>query len=456
MNVWLTRIITAVYLAFPVHVAVLGMSAAAAADAPAQGAAPFSQQELEQLVAPIALYPDALLAQVFMASTYPLDVVEAARWVKANPKVTGKSLEDAMQSQRWDPAVKSLTAFPQVLTMMNEKLDWTQKLGDAFLAQQGEVMNTVQALRARAAKEGNLKSSEQQVVKTEVVEQKTVYIIEPAQPEVIYVPTYNPTVVYGAWPYPAYPPYYYYPPGYVAGASLISFGIGMAVGAAVWGGCNWGRGDIDIDVNRYNNFNRTNISNKNWSHNSANRRGVAYRDSTTAQRFNKTASQQNIQSRDAFRGRAEAGRQELERPDVRQQADRAARESGAADRAGARDGGRADGGARDGSRGDRAGSGDAGRAGGGRGAGGDFGAGAGAGVGDGRGSPGGDRAGGRDVGGGGSGAFAGAGGGGARTSDFSARGSASRASMSSQGGMRSGGGGMGGGGGGRGGGGRGR
>ncbi len=127
----------------------------------------FSQQDLDQILAPIALYPDALLAQIFMASTYPLEIVEAARWVKANPNVKDKALEDAMQKQTWDPSVKSLTTVPQVLGQMNDKLDWTQKLGDAFLAQQKEVMSTVQSLRAKAKAAGNLESTGQQVVKSE-------------------------------------------------------------------------------------------------------------------------------------------------------------------------------------------------------------------------------------------------------------------------------------------------
>src|SRR4029079_5842177 len=127
---------------------------------------PLRQEELEQLLAPIALYPDALLAQVLMASTYPLEIVQAAGWVKENAKLTGKALEDAMQKQRWDPSVKSLTAMPQVLEMMDTKIDWTQKLGDAFLAQQAQVMETVQALRAKAAAAGNLKSTPEQQVST--------------------------------------------------------------------------------------------------------------------------------------------------------------------------------------------------------------------------------------------------------------------------------------------------
>jgi hypothetical protein len=297
----------------------------------------FSPEMLEQLVAPIALYPDALLAQVLMASTYPLEIVEAARWAKSNPGLKEKALEDALTKQNWDASVKSLTAFPDVLTMMNDELDWTQKLGDAFLAQQSDVMDAVQVLRNKAKAEGNLESNKQQKV---IVEQPpadaqattTVIKIEPANPQIVYVPTYNPTVVYGAWPYAAYPPYSYYPPGYTAAASVISFGVGMAVGAALWGNCNWGWGrggyyghyygrggnyyggnnNVNINVNRYNNFNRTNIQNNNWQHNSAHRKGVQYRDSATRDRYGK-GGRAGVDSREAFRGRAEQGRQQIAR-----------------------------------------------------------------------------------------------------------------------------------------------
>jgi hypothetical protein len=302
---------------------------------PASAAAPqaptFKPEAIEQLVAPIALYPDPLLAQVLMASTYPLEVVEAARWQKENPTLKDKALEDALQQQTWDPSVKSLTAFPPVLTMLNEKLDWTQKLGDAFLAQQNDVMDAVQRLRVKADAAGNLKSNEQQTVTVEQapanVQQNvtvqgqaapppTIIKIEPAQPQVVYVPTYNPTVVYGAWPYPTYPPYSYYPPGYVAATSLISFGVGMAVGAALWGGCSWGgyggHNDVNVNVNRYNNFNHTNISNNNWQHNVDHRKGVQYRDNATRQKYNRGASG-GVESREAFRGRAEQGRQDIAR-----------------------------------------------------------------------------------------------------------------------------------------------
>lgn len=282
----------------------------AAAVAPAKKT--FSQQELDQLAAPIALYPDALLAQIFMASTYPLEVVQAARWVKANPKVTGKALEDAMAKQSWDPAVKSLTSVPQVLQQMNEKLDWTQKLGDAFLAQQGDLMDTVQSLRAKADANGNLKTTEQQVVKTETQGSQTIYVVESPKPEVVYVPTYNPSVVYGAWWYST-PPYYMYPPAYVYPPGL-AFATGVFVGAAIWGGCRWGwggSGSVNVNVNRYNSFNRTNISNNNWNHNVDHRGGVSYRDQNVADKYNRGSNSPAAKSREDFRGRADSGRSEL-------------------------------------------------------------------------------------------------------------------------------------------------
>jgi Protein of unknown function (DUF3300) len=281
-------------------------------------AAPLGVQQIEQLVAPIALYPDSLLAQALMASTYPLEVVEAARWVKANPKVTGQALEQAMQQQSWDASVKSLTAFPQTLEMMDAELDWTTQLGNAFLAQQADVMNAVQVLRQRAQAAGNLASNEQQKVVVEqnpAGSQPQTIIIEPASPQIVYVPTYNPTVVYGPWPYRAYPPVYWYPPGYAATASIISFGVGLAVGSALWGGCNWGRSDVNINVNQYNSFNRTNISSNSWQHNSVHRKGVQYRDQSVRDRYGKN-DPAGAKARESFRGRAEQGREQIARGDA--------------------------------------------------------------------------------------------------------------------------------------------
>jgi uncharacterized membrane protein YgcG len=303
----------------------------AAAPASASAAAPaaaVSQQELDQLLAPIALYPDALVAQILMASTYPLEVVEAARWSKANPKVTGKALEDAMQKQTWDPAVKALTAVPQVLGHMNENLAWTQKLGDAFLADQKAVMKTVQTLRAKAQAAGNLKSTPEQTVKTEQQGGQTVYIIESPKTEVVYVPTYNPATVYGTWWYP-YPPYSMYPPAYVYPPGL-AFATGVVVGAAIWGNCNWGGNEININRTNYNNFNRTNIQNTNFQHNAASRKGVPYGNQAAAQKYNRGGDAKAAQSREQYRGREQASA-------ATQGADRAGGRDAASPGAGGRD-----------------------------------------------------------------------------------------------------------------------
>jgi hypothetical protein len=281
-----------------------------------------SQEQLDQMLAPIALYPDPLLSQIFMASTYPLEVVEAARWSKANPDVQGDNAVKAVTQETWDPSVKSLVAFPSVLSMMNDKLDWTQQLGDAFLADQAKVMQTVQGLRKKAQQAGQLKSNEQQTVTT----QAQTIIIQPAQPQVVYVPTYNPTVVYGTWPYPAYPPVYFPPPpGYAFAAGMtaaISFGVGIAVADAMFGDCDWGHNDVNINVNRYNNINvnninrNTNINNVNrntninnrttntWQHDASHRKGVAYRDNATQSRYagNAGRSASNVDARRDYRG----------------------------------------------------------------------------------------------------------------------------------------------------------
>lgn len=296
----------------------------------AQNAAPpsspqFKQEELDQMLAPIALYPDSLIVQILMASTYPLEIVEAARWAKANPNLKGDQLTAALEKQNWDPSVKSLINFPSVLAMMNDKLDWTQKLGDAFLAQEKGVMDTVQKLRAKAQAQGTLKSTDQQKVTTKA---QTI-IIESANPQVIYVPAYNPAVVYGPWMYPAYPPYPYYPPGAVIGASVVSFGMGVAVGAAwgyAWGGCNWNHGSVNVNVNQNNtinnninrnkyvnnaNVNQNNINNRNkvggggsteWQHDPSHRKGVAYKDNATQQKYGQQRDRGNADARRDYRG----------------------------------------------------------------------------------------------------------------------------------------------------------
>ena len=271
----------------------------------------FKQEELDQLLAPIALYPDSLVAQILMASTYPLEIVQADRFAKQNKNLKGDALTKALEQQTWDPSVKSLINFPQVLTMMSEKLDLTQKLGDAFLAQQKAVMDTIQSLRAKAQAAGNLKTTKEQTV---IVEQKIIKI-EAASPQVVYVPVYNPTVVYGVWAYPAYPPYYYYPPGYVATTAAVAFATGVAVGAAwgyAWGSTNYNSGNVNVNVNQNTNINsnitRTNIQTMpasgqgQWQHSATNRQGVPYSNPAVAQAYNQAAPSQKVEARQAYRG----------------------------------------------------------------------------------------------------------------------------------------------------------
>lgn len=265
----------------------------------------FRQEELDQMLAPIALYPDSLLAQVLMAAAYPLEVVQADRWVKQNKNLRGEQLNAALDKMDWDLSVKALVPFPSVLSMMSEQLDWTAKLGEAFLAQQAEVMDTVQKLRAKAKDQGNLKTTKEQ----KVIEQDQTIVIEPATPTVVYVPTYNPTLVYGSWWYPTYPPYPYYPAGAVITAGVLSFAAGVAVGAAWnngWGSWNWGGGDVNVNVNRNTNINRNQVSHYNtqrWQAEASHRKGVAYRNEANRQRYGQTGGGSADNRRD-FRGHA--------------------------------------------------------------------------------------------------------------------------------------------------------
>jgi hypothetical protein len=267
----------------------------------------YSQGQIDQLLAPIALYPDQLVGQILMASTYPLEVVEAQRWLQDpnNAALKGDDLANAMEQQPWDPSVKSLTAFPQVLNMMNGNLQWTEQLGDAFLAQQPAVTAEVQHLRQQAQATGNLKSTPQQTVET----QGTAIAIEPAQPQVVYVPVYNPSVVYGSWAYPAYPPYYfpsyYYPGAVFVGGGLIGFGIGVAVIDPLWGWWRWDwhHHHIDIDDHRFAELNhgRAGFRGGVWQHDPDHRRGVPYRNAATSARF-LGASANSPAARRTFRG----------------------------------------------------------------------------------------------------------------------------------------------------------
>jgi hypothetical protein len=216
----------------------------------------FSRQELDQMLAPIALYPDSLLAQVLVAATYPEQVVEADRWVKANKDLSGDQLNAALDKMDWDLSVKALAPFPQVLAMMDEHLDWTTKLGEAFLAQQSEVMASVQGMRQKAYAQGNLRTTEQQKV---IAEGQDIEI-EPANPDVVYVPYYDPMTVYGDWWWPGYLPYAFFPFwGPFLGWGPFGFGVGIGVGpywGAGWGSWNWGGGYANVNMNRGLNINR--------------------------------------------------------------------------------------------------------------------------------------------------------------------------------------------------------
>ncbi|HXX36228.1 MAG TPA: DUF3300 domain-containing protein [Thermodesulfobacteriota bacterium] len=287
----------------------------------------FKQEELDQMLAPIALYPDDLLAQILMASTYPLEIVLAARWAKQNKDLKGDALTEALEKQDWDPSVKSLVNFPDVLDRMSENSQWTQKLGDALLAQEKQVMDTIQMLRRKAQEAGNLKDNPQQKV---VVEQETI-VIQSTNPEVIYVPSYDPAVVYGGWWWPAFPPplpffpFFPYATPYAYGA--MAFGMGLATSAAwgyAWGNCNWGGGDIAINNSKNMNINKNIDRGKyarqqpaggqgKWQHDASHRKGASYRDNKTGQKYGRGSSSNAIQSREAFRGRAEQGRQDLSR-----------------------------------------------------------------------------------------------------------------------------------------------
>ena len=294
-----------------------------------------TQAQLEQLLAPIALYPDDLLMQMLMAATYPLEIVQAKRWLGQgqNAALRGDALNQALVAQSWDPSVKSLLPFPDVLTMMNDQLDWTQQLGDAVLAQQQDVMNTIQVLRGRAQTAGMLQSGPQQTVNVTqtvnvpppaagapaavVAPPPQVITIAPTQPDTVYVPAYDPNVVYGTWPYPQSPPAYYPPPvGYGLGSALLT-GMAFAGGAAIvgslwgWGRPNWGGGSINVNADRYNNINvnRNQISGNTWRHDSSHRGGVAYSNDTVRNQVGANRpgvdGANRAQARDQMRGRVD-------------------------------------------------------------------------------------------------------------------------------------------------------
>ncbi len=235
----------------------------AAASASGGQAAKIPDDQLDSLVAPIALYPDPMLAQVLAASTYPLEIIQLQQWLAQNKTLKDKALADAVAKQPWDPSVQALAGLPDVVKRLADDIAWTTDLGNAFLAQQSDVMNAVQRMRKKAQDKGNLKTNEQQKVETQVVETKSVIVIEQANPQVVYVPTYDPVVVYGPPIYP-YPPIYYPPAWYYPAGIAISFGVGIAMGA-FWGGgwcCGCGWGSTNININRNNNFVRNSNINR--------------------------------------------------------------------------------------------------------------------------------------------------------------------------------------------------
>ena len=282
------------------------------APAPMQAKPVFTQQQLDQMLAPVALYPDSLLSQILMASTYPLEIVEAARWSKANPNLKGDDAVKAAEQNGWDPSVTSLVAFPQVLTMMDSNLSWTERLGDAFLAQQPQVMETVQNLRQRAYAAGNLRSNDQ----VRVDQQGQTIVIEPPNPQVVYVPYYDPRVVYGPWWWPEYPPAYWGPwPGYYVRPGFgvnFAWGVGITVGAGFFfGAFDWPHRHIRvIPVNNF--YYRNNVV-RVWEHDPVHRLGVPYRGVELRQRFGRMSAAPEARrdfrghDRPSFEGRSELG-----------------------------------------------------------------------------------------------------------------------------------------------------
>jgi Protein of unknown function (DUF3300) len=352
------------FLLVPGEVPLMAQQAAAGSQPPKTEAPKVrTPDQLDSLIAPIALYPDPILAQVLAASTYPLEIVQAQRWMKTNAKLTGEKLTKAAAKEPWDASVQALVAFPDVLKLLDANIKWTEDLGNAFLDQQSEVMDAAQRMRKKAKDGGKLQSSKEQNVEVKVVESKTIIEIQPSNPQVIYVPSYDPVVVYGAAPVYAYPPVVY-PYGAVAATAAISFGVGIAMGA-FWGGCcggggygwgcGWG-GNNNININNnfnsrygYNNINGGNRNqingggrnqvnggprgNNAWQHNPEHRRSVPYGNRDTAQRFGGSTRDQAGRS-ERFDGRNNASDRGLNRDN----ASRAqTRDNGAGQNRGAQD-----------------------------------------------------------------------------------------------------------------------
>lgn len=295
------------------------------ASAPEPQARVYSQEELDRFLAPIALYPDALLSQILMASTYPLEVVEADRWLQKNQGLSPEAFDEALQGKSWDVSVKSLCRYPRVLATMSDNLQLTNDLGNAFLGQQDQVMDTIQSLRAKAKAQGNLTSTEREKVTTD----NGSIIIEPVRPDVIYVPAYDPCWVYGPWWYPTCAPLWFWYPNIVIGAGFF-FGPPIFIGHfGPWCGFHWRRHEIFVDYHRTLGFHRPPIrgmhgGSETWRHNPVHRRGIEYRNPEIGRRFGQMP-RTGIEARRSFRGfgpegkgpgigTAVQGRPERERP----------------------------------------------------------------------------------------------------------------------------------------------
>ena len=290
----------------------------------------FSVEQLDQMLAPIALHPDALLSQMLMAATYPTDVAEAVEWSAANPDQDGDAAVEAVEGEAWDPSVKSLVAFPQVLAMMGDHADWVKDVGDAFLAEPNRVMDRIQYLRNKANEAGYLENNEQQTVtfedppppeesaeaaqpQTVVIEQAPpqTIVIQQTNPQVVFVPAYNPTVVFGVWWWPMFRPWFWHPVGWGFHGAIwrgVGFGIGVGVTRALWGGFHWSNRSVNINVNRFNSINvnnRINSGNRNvnWNHNPERRRDAAYRDGARSRDAAGTGDRDRAGDRQDFRGR---------------------------------------------------------------------------------------------------------------------------------------------------------
>ena len=260
------------------------------------------------MLAPIALYDDALLSQVLMAASYPLEIVEAARWSEANPNLKGDAAVTAVADKTWDVSVKSLVAFPSVLKQLSDHLDWTQKLGDALIGQQADVATSIQRLRAKASAAGTLKTGKEQTVTTQTQGSETTIAIQPTDPQVVYVPTYDPNTAYGQWSNPSYPPTLSYPTG-GALMSGLAWGVGIAAAGAMFSSWNWSSGGsgnyVNVNANRATNidrnYNRANVgTGGRWQHDASHRKGVAYRDPAARQQYGQ--NRPGADQRQQFRG----------------------------------------------------------------------------------------------------------------------------------------------------------